>query len=277
MHFWEVGTNRKGRGPPVRPRPAANLNKCICIPLLRRSTPLFVLFLRTALLVTSTDFLLLALVRSNGTYIGHDFGCIACNLIPIIVGDRNRIKERCDQSNRCGTIPQKITGIVQINTRRWIDTQKGQSRTDRFDPTGSTRDTWKQFLERCTMTVCIDQFGGSLTPGYTHHIPCGTPFNDIRDHNRCNDEFTSSIECGFGIVNGQDRTTPNHDFAIVFLTKIRQMIQTIRCRQSEFTNFKSTVNCRLHGFRASFRCSRPQHGTGTNLCKCVQNTFVILE
>ena len=123
-------------------------------------------------------YLLLAIVRSSLSNVGHHLLRVLGNLIEISRGNGSLIKEGGDKSNTGGTIVQVVSCVVQIDTGGGVDAEEGQSRADGLDPVGPTGDAGEELLQRSAVAVRIDKLGGGLTTGNGNDVACRTPFND---------------------------------------------------------------------------------------------------
>jgi hypothetical protein len=224
-----------------------------------------------------TGLVLLSLVRSHLAYIGHDLGSVLGDGVKVSPTNGSLVKERGNQTNRGSAVAQKLTRIVQVNTRSRVDGQERHGRAHCLDPARTASDAREELLQGSAMSVSIDELSRRLAARHTHNVALLAPLNHIRQHDWRDDKLTARVHGRRRVVRGQNRPAANHHLAVILLTKVSQMIQTVGRRQSKLTDLESSVNGSLHGLGAVVRGRRAEDGTRTNLSKCVQDALVHVD
>jgi hypothetical protein len=223
------------------------------------------------------DFLLLSLVRTDFANIRHDLGGILGDLLKVSGGNCGLVKEWSDQTDGRGTILQEFTRVVQVDTRSGVDGEERQGRAHSLDPTWSTGDAGEKFLKRSSVTVGVHEFRGSLTSRNRDNVTFLAPFNDIGKHDGRNDELTTCVNSSFGVFNSENSSASDHDVAVVLLTKVSEVIETVGSCESELADLETSINGGLHGLGASVGGRRAEDGARPNLGELVKDGFVVFD
>ena len=127
------------------------------------------------------------------------------------------------------------------------------------------------------MTVGHGELGGSLASRNTYNISITAPFNDIRQHDRGDNEFTSSFHGSGSIISVHDGTATNHDISVVLGAKVGKVRKTVGSGKSELDNLESPINGGLHRLGTSFRGGSSKNGTCSDFGKLVKNSLAVFK
>jgi hypothetical protein len=219
--------------------------------------------------------LFLSLKRSDLLDVANDLLGVFGDCVEVPSRDGSLVEQRSDKANRSSTILKILSCIVQINTTRRIDFQEGEGRADGLDPIRTSHDAGKEFLKGCTVSVCGNHFRGGLASWSTNDVALSTPFDNVRKHDRSDDEFTSGFHSISSILRAEDSSASDHNVTVVFGAEIREVLQAVRSGQGELNNLEASVYGRLHSLGASRGCRRTKDGTGPVVGKAVKDGLVV--
>mmetsp|Transcript_9218 Transcript_9218/g.23834 ORF Transcript_9218/g.23834 Transcript_9218/m.23834 type:complete len:262 (-) Transcript_9218:896-1681(-) len=202
---------------------------------------------------------------------------IGVDRVPVLGEDLVEREERCHEANAKRAVAEEVTRVVEVDARRGVEREHGQSCAHRLDPHVRTRDAREDLLDRRPGLVRSERLRRRLAARDDHDVARRAPGNNLGHEHGGDDELGAGIESRLGIGHRQHCAAANHHLGAMLGAEVTHRVEHTRGGERELRDLETAGNSGLHRLGCCLLRGRAQHGARAVRRKPAQDSSIVLR